>query len=73
MVLTSAGREVTEKLSLSKFFESVGIEWVFLTLAEAVTECQFLLEHQEKGKQTEDHEYVAVELMGHRNSTLAQE
>ncbi|CAN6456315.1 unnamed protein product [Victoria cruziana] len=72
LVLTSGGREVTEKLSLSKFFEFVGLERVFLTLAQAVSECQFLLEYQQKEKRTEDHDYVAIEGIDHRDSTFAQ-
>lgn len=34
---------MTKKLDKSKFIEKVGQEWIYLTVGEAVTACNFML------------------------------
>lgn len=41
--LANPGSEVMKKLNKAKFIEALGHEWMFLTVAEAVGACNFLL------------------------------
>lgn len=43
LVLANPGSEVMKKLDSSKTLETIGQEWIFLTVAEAVGACNFLL------------------------------
>ncbi|KAH9785754.1 Sulfate transporter 3.1 [Citrus sinensis] len=43
LVLANPGAEVTKKLDKSKFIENMGQEWIYLTVGEAVTACNFRL------------------------------
>lgn len=43
LVLANPGAEVTKKLDKSKFIEKMGQEWIYLTVGEAVTACNFRL------------------------------
>ncbi|XP_058074768.1 sulfate transporter 3.1-like isoform X2 [Magnolia sinica] len=49
MALTNPRIEVMEKFLSSNFLETFGKEWVFLSVAEAVTACRFML-HESKQK-----------------------
>ncbi|XP_042464454.1 sulfate transporter 3.1-like [Zingiber officinale] len=43
MVLANPGSEVMKKLDKSKVLEAIGQQWIFLTVAEAVAACNFML------------------------------
>jgi len=43
LVLANPGGEVMKKLNKSKFIESIGQEWIYLTVGEAVGACNFML------------------------------
>ncbi|CAK9160669.1 unnamed protein product [Ilex paraguariensis] len=43
LVLANPGSEVMKKLDKSKFVDKIGQEWIFLTVAEAVNACNFML------------------------------
>ncbi|OIT39225.1 PREDICTED: sulfate transporter 3.1-like isoform X1 [Nicotiana attenuata] len=43
LVLANPGAEVTKKLNKSKFIETIGQEWIFLTVGEAVESCNYML------------------------------
>ncbi|CAL9186602.1 unnamed protein product [Musa hybrid cultivar] len=43
LVLANPGSEVMKKLSSSKILEAIGHEWIFLTVADAVAACNFML------------------------------
>ncbi|OWM69365.1 hypothetical protein CDL15_Pgr006328 [Punica granatum] len=43
LVLANPGSEVMKKLNKSKFMENLGQEWIFLTVGEAVSACNFML------------------------------
>ncbi|XP_022953301.1 sulfate transporter 3.1-like isoform X2 [Cucurbita moschata] len=43
MVLANPGAEVMKKLDKGKFIESLGHEWIYLTVAEAVAACNYRL------------------------------
>ncbi|XP_010256148.1 PREDICTED: sulfate transporter 3.1-like isoform X1 [Nelumbo nucifera] len=43
LVLANPGSEVMKKLDKSKFLDEIGQEWVYLTVAEAVGACNFML------------------------------
>ncbi|KAF3502954.1 hypothetical protein F2Q69_00039512 [Brassica cretica] len=43
LVIANPGAEVMKKLSKSKFTETIGKEWIHLTVAEAVSACDFML------------------------------
>ncbi|XP_078164927.1 sulfate transporter 3.1-like isoform X2 [Carex rostrata] len=47
LVLANPGSEIMKKLDNSKVLEGIGHEWIFLTVAEAVSACNFML-HTEK-------------------------
>ncbi|XP_009804926.1 sulfate transporter 3.1-like [Nicotiana sylvestris] len=53
LVLANPGAEVMKKLNKSKFIETLGQEWIFLTVGEAVGACNFML-HSCKPKSTTD-------------------
>lgn len=43
LVLANPRSEVIKKLNNSKFIEDIGQEWIYLTVAEAVAACNFML------------------------------
>ncbi|XP_074564277.1 sulfate transporter 3.1-like [Curcuma longa] len=43
LVLANPGSEVMKKLDSSKVLEGIGQEWIFLTVADAVAACDFML------------------------------
>ncbi|CAH9104139.1 unnamed protein product [Cuscuta europaea] len=43
LVLANPGGEVMKKLDKSKLIESIGKEWIYLTVAEAVNTCNYIL------------------------------
>ncbi|CAH8352475.1 unnamed protein product [Eruca vesicaria subsp. sativa] len=43
LVIVNPGAEAMKKLSKSKFIESIGKDWIHLTVAEAVSACDFML------------------------------
>lgn len=49
LVLANPGSEVMKKLDKSKILEKIGQEWIFLTVAEAVSACSFLLHSYKAG------------------------
>ncbi|KAI3460908.1 hypothetical protein Pfo_017571 [Paulownia fortunei] len=53
LALVNPGAEVTKKLNKSKFLETIGQEWIFLTVGEAVGACNYML-HTCKPKMTSD-------------------
>ncbi|KAF3679239.1 putative serine/threonine-protein kinase Nek2-like [Capsicum annuum] len=55
LVLANPGAEVMKKLNKSKFTETLGQEWMFLTVGEAVEACSYML-HSCKPKTSEDGE-----------------
>ncbi|CAK9136185.1 unnamed protein product [Ilex paraguariensis] len=50
LVLANPSGEVVKKLNKAKFIESIGEEWIYLTVGEAVGACNFML-HTGKPKQ----------------------
>ncbi|XP_057959600.1 sulfate transporter 3.1-like [Malania oleifera] len=52
LVLANPGSEVTKKLDKSNLIETIGQEWMFLTVAEAVGACNFMLHTSDKPKPT---------------------
>ena len=54
LVLANPGSEVMKKLDRSKLIATVGREWIFLTVAEAVCACTFMLHSfKQKAKATD--------------------
>ncbi|XP_019180464.1 PREDICTED: sulfate transporter 3.1-like [Ipomoea nil] len=51
LVLANPGGEVMKKLEKSELMESIGKEWIYLTVAEAVNTCNYIL-HTCKAKAT---------------------
>ncbi|ONK76536.1 uncharacterized protein A4U43_C03F29290 [Asparagus officinalis] len=49
LVLANPGSEVMKKLDKSKALEKIGQQWIFLTVAEAVGACSFLLHTYKPG------------------------
>lgn len=43
IVLANPGAEVMKKLDKGKFIETLGHEWIYLTVAEAVAACNYML------------------------------
>lgn len=43
LVMVNPGAEVMKKLNKSKFLETIGQEWMFLTVGEAVGACNYML------------------------------
>lgn len=41
--MVNPGAEVMKKLNKSKFLETIGQEWIFLTVGEAVGACNYML------------------------------
>ncbi|KAK4587412.1 hypothetical protein RGQ29_024213 [Quercus rubra] len=60
LVLANPRSEVIKKLDKSKFIENIGQEWIYLTVAEAVAACNFML-HTCKPNP------AAIELQGREN------
>jgi sulfate transporter 3 len=54
--------EVIKKLVKSKFIESIGQEWIYLTVGEAVAACNFMLHASKSNNQ------VADEFDAHNNA-----
>ncbi|KAG8370256.1 hypothetical protein BUALT_Bualt14G0098000 [Buddleja alternifolia] len=44
LVLANPGGEVMKKLDKSKFIDTIGHEWIYLTVGEAVNACTFMLQ-----------------------------
>ncbi|XP_030946151.1 sulfate transporter 3.1-like [Quercus lobata] len=44
LVLANPGSEVMKKLNKSKFIDSIGQEWIYLTVGEAVGACNYMLQ-----------------------------
>ncbi|PIN24779.1 Sulfate/bicarbonate/oxalate exchanger SAT-1 and related transporters (SLC26 family) [Handroanthus impetiginosus] len=53
LALANPGAEVMKKLNKSKFLEKIGQEWIFLTVADAVGACSYML-HTCKPKMTSE-------------------
>ncbi|KAL0437444.1 UNVERIFIED_CONTAM: Sulfate transporter 3.1 [Sesamum radiatum] len=53
LALANPGAEVMKKLNKSKFLETLGQEWIFLTVGEAVGACNYML-HSCKPKNSAD-------------------
>lgn len=64
LVLANPRSEVIKKLEKSKFMESIGQEWIYLTVGEAVAACNFML-HRSKSSNNPATE--KVELDAHDN------
>lgn len=43
LVLANPGGEVIKKMNKGKLIEVIGQEWIYLTVAEAVSACNFML------------------------------
>lgn len=43
LVLANPGGEVMKKLDKSKFIDTIGQEWIYLTVSEAVNACNFMM------------------------------
>lgn len=57
LVFVNPGSEVMKKLERSKLIDTVGQEWIFLTVGEAVSACNFMLHsNKPKGKTTTESE-----------------
>ncbi|GFZ08807.1 sulfate transporter 3;1 [Actinidia rufa] len=56
LVLANPGSEVMKKLDRSKFIEAIGDEWIYLTVAEAVGACNFMLHSCKTNSKTVDSE-----------------
>lgn len=52
-MLANPGAEVMKKLNKSNFIETIGQEWIFLTVGEAVESCNYML-HSCKPKSSTD-------------------
>ncbi|KAF3326730.1 sulfate transporter 3.1-like protein [Carex littledalei] len=52
LVLANPGSEIMKKLDNSKVLEGIGHEWIFLTVAEAVSACNFMLHTQKQADST---------------------
>ncbi|KAG5240643.1 sulfate transporter [Salix suchowensis] len=61
LVLANPRSEVIKKLGKSKFIESIGQEWIYLTVGEAVAACNFKIHASKSNNQ------VADELDAHNN------
>ncbi|KAL0414490.1 UNVERIFIED_CONTAM: Sulfate transporter 3.1 [Sesamum radiatum] len=44
LVLANPGGEVMKKLDKSKFIDTIGQEWIYITVGEAVNACNFMLQ-----------------------------
>ncbi|URD75950.1 STAS domain [Musa troglodytarum] len=54
LVLANPGSEVMKKMNSSKILEAIGHEWVFLTVADAVAACNFMLHTCKPGAAAND-------------------
>lgn len=48
--MANPGGEVMKKLNKSKFLETMGHEWIFLTVGEAVGACNYMLHSTSNNK-----------------------
>nr|XP_010917792.1 sulfate transporter 3.1 [Elaeis guineensis] len=53
LVLANPGSEIMKKLDKSKVLETIGQEWIFLTVGEAVAACNFILHTCKPGAVTD--------------------
>ncbi|BBH10271.1 sulfate transporter 3 [Prunus dulcis] len=58
LVLANPGSEVMKKMNKSEFIENIGQEWIYLTVADAVAACNFML-HSTKPNPGKDQEPAA--------------
>ncbi|XP_021821889.1 sulfate transporter 3.1-like isoform X1 [Prunus avium] len=58
LVLANPGSEVMKKMNKSELIEKIGQEWIYLTVAEAVAACNFML-HSTKPNPGKDQEPAA--------------
>ncbi|XP_068653366.1 probable sulfate transporter 3.5 [Aristolochia californica] len=56
MALINPRMELTEKFTASRFLDTIGHEWIFLSISEAVASCRFVIHESKKGKLTDDSE-----------------
>ncbi|KAJ4750366.1 sulfate transporter 1 [Rhynchospora pubera] len=56
LVLANPGSEIMKKLDKSKVLEGIGHEWIFLTVAEAVGSCNFMLHTQKQADSNGTHD-----------------
>ncbi|KAJ6356511.1 hypothetical protein OIU78_004583 [Salix suchowensis] len=63
LVLANPRSEVIKKLEKSKFMESIGREWIYLTVGEAVAACNFMLHTSKSNNPVTD----TVEFDAHDN------
>ncbi|XP_022959986.1 sulfate transporter 3.1-like [Cucurbita moschata] len=54
IVLANPGAEVMKKLDKGKFIESLGHEWIYLTVAEAVAACNYMLHSCKPNPETDE-------------------
>ncbi|KAJ6685359.1 SULFATE TRANSPORTER [Salix purpurea] len=54
LVLANPRSEVIKKLGKSKFIESIGQEWIYLTVGEAVAACNFRIHASKSNNQVAD-------------------
>ncbi|KAG9459310.1 hypothetical protein H6P81_003818 [Aristolochia fimbriata] len=52
LVLTNPQMELTEKFKASKLLDVIGKEWIFLSVAEAVSSCRFMIHESQCEKPT---------------------
>jgi sulfate transporter 3 len=58
LVLANPGSEIMKKLDKSKVLEGIGNEWIFLTVAEAVAACNFMLHSQKQADGNGTHDNI---------------
>ncbi|XP_047335256.1 sulfate transporter 3.1-like [Impatiens glandulifera] len=58
LVLANPGGEVMKKLNKAKFIDSLGHEWIYLTVGEAARACNFMLHSSKAKKATENDNIV---------------
>ncbi|KAJ3702467.1 hypothetical protein LUZ61_006172 [Rhynchospora tenuis] len=56
LVLANPGSEIMKKLDKSKVLEGIGHEWIFLTVADAVGSCNFMLHTQKQADSNGTHD-----------------
>ncbi|KAL4200203.1 hypothetical protein AMTRI_Chr03g55170 [Amborella trichopoda] len=62
LALANPGSEVMEKLTKSKFIEAIGLEWIYLTVGEAVAACNYMLHRQKPSRGSNDVEAGSAEV-----------
>lgn len=56
LAMVNPGAEVIKKLNKSKFLETIGEEWIFLTVGEAVGACNYMLHSSTQKLNSDDSE-----------------